>query len=115
MAGVTVDQGDGHGDVSTEGQHLGARPRLHTILLVFFGVGYLLLTVGWGFVVGGNQTVLGSPVPQALYVLGLGLAVAAAPMWFTSAFLLSRTSQSRLGWMLAGVIVLMPWPAVIEL
>lgn len=87
---------------------------VHRVVFLLFALIYLALTAGWAVVVSDNGTELGSPLAQMLYVLGLALAVAAAPLWFLASALLARTLQSRALWMLAGVVVLVPWPGLIK-
>ncbi|GAA1833044.1 DNA polymerase III subunit gamma/tau [Agromyces salentinus] len=81
------------------------------VLGILAGV-YLLYAVGW-FITALRTTSPGiSVVGDAMYTLGLWLAVLAAPCWFALA-LRSRGRRIRLAWLIAGVVVLAPLPFVL--
>lgn len=111
------DRRASHSEVASEGQHAaaGRQGPVHSAIFIVFAAVYVLLTIGWGLIVARNDTQLGSLGPQLLYLVGLGLALAAAPLWFICATFLARTRGSRVVWMLTGLVVLMPWPVLIEL
>lgn len=91
---------------------------MSTPMLVSLGViggAYLLYIVGW--IVGGFrlQGVALFLVSDAVaYQAAMWLAVAAPALWFLAAWVLTRRSKSwvRLVALLAGVVVLIPWPFV---
>jgi hypothetical protein len=96
----------------------GERTQLGSVQLVSYGVLagiYLLFTVGWAFVV--SRTVGSSSVLLAtiMFQLGQFLAIAAAPLWFTATFALTRGRRPavRLTWLLIGAVVLLPLPFVL--
>ncbi|KAA9086952.1 DNA polymerase III subunit gamma/tau [Microbacterium radiodurans] len=74
---------------------------------------YLLYTIGWligGLRVHGLSGLLG--VASSVSVPVLVLAVAAPALWFTAAFVLTRSSRAwvRFAWLIAGAVLLVPWP-----
>lgn len=87
------------------------------ITLGILGGVYLLYTIGWAIVVA-RTTVTFFPLDslflEVCFRIGQFLSIAAAPLWFVSALLLTqkRTWRSRLGWLLLGVFVLVPWPFI---
>lgn len=73
---------------------------------------YLLFTIGWivgGLRLAGVAQFLVSPV---IYQVALWLAVLAAPLWFGTAYLLTRGAKTwvRFVWLVAGAVLLIPWP-----
>ncbi|CAD5993866.1 hypothetical protein [Agreia sp. COWG] len=98
-----------------------ASAQLSSAALITLGIVggiYLLYTVGWGVHVARSVLPL-FPVDNAFllicYQVGRLLAVMAAPLWFVSTLLLTqkRSWRSRLGWLLLGVFVLVPWPFIV--
>ena len=75
---------------------------------------YLLFAIGW--IIGGLrlQGVAQFLVSPTIYQVALWLAVLAAPIWFAVAYLLTRRSRTwvRLVWLLAGAVLLVPWPFI---
>jgi hypothetical protein len=75
---------------------------------------YLLFTIGW--IVGGLRFAAVAPslVSPVMYQVALWLAVLAAPLWFATAYLLTRDSKTwvRIVWLVAGAALLVPWPFV---
>ncbi|MGB4137416.1 MAG: hypothetical protein WA971_12680 [Microbacterium sp.] len=95
----------------------GERPPMSTGMLVSLGaIGgvYLLYTVGW--VLGGLR--LQAPalflIPGVMYQVTLWMAVVAPALWFAAAWALTRNARAwvRLAALLAGVLLLVPWPFV---
>ena len=87
------------------------------ITLGILGGVYLLYTIGWAIVVirpAVTLFALDNVFLEISFRIGQILTVAAAPLWFVSVFLLTtrRSWRSRLGWLLLGVFVLVPWPFV---
>ena len=81
------------------------------VLGILAGV-YLLYTIGWLITALRTSAPGISLVSDAMYSLGLWLAVLAAPCWFALA-LRSRGKRVRLVWLIAGVVVLAPLPFVL--
>ncbi|KRA23650.1 DNA polymerase III subunit gamma/tau [Microbacterium sp. Root61] len=94
----------------------GAAP-LGNVALITLGVlggVYLLWTLGWivgGLRLQGTAEFLVAPVA---YQVALWLAVLAPPLWFATVFVLTRGAKTwlRVVWLLAGVVLLVPWPFV---
>ena len=89
-----------------------------SFLLVTYGIVagvYGLYTVGWITTVlrggGTMSTILG----EVMFQFGVFLAIASAPLWFASAFYLTRGSRpiARLAWLIAGLVLLVPIPFVL--
>lgn len=79
------------------------------VLLGVFGGVYLLYTLGWILSVLRVQNPATDPVGQAMFALGLWLAVLAPALWFGVTFALTRRRpRARLVWMLVGAVVLLP-------
>ena len=101
------------GTVTTEDE----RPALSTALLLVLGVVggvYLLYTVGW--VIGGLRLkpLANLIVADAMFVPWFVLAVAAPLLWFLASWVLTRGRATwiRIGVLLLGVVLLVPWPFV---
>ena len=74
---------------------------------------YLLYTIGW-FITALRTTAPGlGIVDDAMYTLGLWLAVLAPGLWLGLSFWLSAGRRSRLLWLIGGAIVLVPVPFVL--
>ncbi|WP_435744379.1 hypothetical protein [Microbacterium sp. PMB16] len=90
---------------------------LSTAMLLILGVVggvYLLYTIGW--VVGGLRLkpLASFLVDDAMFLPWFVLAIAAPALWFLASWVLTR---GRAGWvrvaaLLAGVVLLVPWPFV---
>ena len=90
---------------------------LALITLGILGGIYLLYTIGWAIVVARTTVTffpLDSVFLEICFRIGQFLSIAAAPLWFASTLLLTqkRAWRSRLGWLLLGVFVLVPWPFI---
>ena len=91
--------------------------QLSSVMLISYGIlggVYFLETAGWLVHVLRNQ-IAASSVFQVTDQIVQFFAVASAPLWFTAALLLTRnrTARSRIGWLLLGAFVLVPWPFVL--
>lgn len=90
---------------------------LSTVMLLALGIiggVYLLYSVGW--VIGGLRLrpLASFIVADAMYLPWFILAVAAPALWFLAAWVLTRGKAAwiRLGVLLLGVVLLVPWPFV---
>ncbi len=93
------------------------RPGLSTAMLLVLGVVggiYLLYSVGW--VVGGLRLkpLANLIVADAMYLPWFVLAIAAPALWFLAVWVLTRGRAAwiRVGLLLVGVVLLVPWPFV---
>lgn len=91
--------------------------QLSSAMLIAYGIlagVYLLETVGWLVHVLRNQIAAAS-VFQVTDQIVQFLAVASAPLWLAAALLLTRgrVARTRVGWLLLGAFVLVPWPFVL--
>lgn len=100
--------------IAAEASDAPAPAASNSSLIVLGAVGgmYLLYTIGWivgGLRLAGVAQFLVSPV---IYQAALWLAILAAPLWFVTVLVLTRATRSwvRIAWMLAGVLLLVPWP-----
>ncbi|SFS07166.1 hypothetical protein SAMN04487846_2199 [Microbacterium sp. cf046] len=84
------------------------------ITLGILGGVYLIYAIGWiigGLRVQGRAQYL---VTDVMYQGSFWLAVLAPLLWFATVFLLTMRSRSwvRFAWLIAGVVLLLPWPFV---
>ncbi|UJP11239.1 hypothetical protein L2X99_06770 [Microbacterium sp. KUDC0406] len=88
------------------------------MLLALGAIGgvYLLYTVGW--LIGGLRMQAGALflIPSVMYTATLVIAVAAPALWFAASWTLTRGARSwvRLLALIAGVVLLVPWPFVMS-
>lgn len=90
---------------------------LSTPMLLLVGIVggiYLLYTIGW--IVGGLrlQPLASFLVADAMFLPWFFLAIAAPALWFLAAWVLTRRRASwiRVAALLAGAVLLVPWPFV---
>lgn len=120
---TVLDQAELAEDVAVEKELAAAEKataQLSSVALISYGVLggiYLLYTIGWLIHVVRQtlpvfpiQTALGEILFQVQQLLG----VVASPLWFMAALLLTRgrSARTRIGWLLLGVFVLVPWPFI---
>ncbi|GAA1818009.1 DNA polymerase III subunit gamma/tau [Agromyces neolithicus] len=108
-----VDEDTG---VATSDADEGSRAQTGSVELVVLGILggiYLLYTIGW-FITALRTTAPGlGIVDDAMYSLGLWLAVLAPALWLGLSFWLPGSRRSRLLWLIGGAIVLVPVPFVL--
>lgn len=96
-------------------------PQLPATLLVTYGILggiHLIYLVGWAVAL---QRLNAISVPSAdalsevLFQFGEALAVVSPVAWFAAVFMLTRGRRPivRLLWLLAGLVVVAPWPYVL--
>lgn len=90
---------------------------LSSVALIGFGIFggvYLLFSVAWLITALRNPTEILDPLGNAMFQLGLWLAVASPAIWFGAVLYLGRNSKvaTKLLFLLLGVAVLIPWPYV---
>lgn len=88
---------------------------LGNVALVSLGLiagAYLLFTIGWIIAGLRLQSVEGLPVAVPLLTVATVVAAAAPPLWFATTVALTRGSRPwvRFAWLLAGLVLLVPWP-----
>lgn len=90
-----------------------------SFLLITYGIlggMYLLYTVGWLLsVFNDNRTPFAEPLTEFMYQVGEYLAIGAPALWFVTALVLSRGRKPivRLLAIIAGLLVVIPWPFVL--
>lgn len=94
-------------------------PAIGTVTLLMLGVLggiYLLYTIGWVLGGIGMQLPVTFTLPVVLYQGALWLAVLAPALWFVAVLAATRGSRSwvRMVWLLAGAVLLIPWPFVVS-
>lgn len=79
-----------------------------------FGGIYLLFSVAWLITALRNPTQIADVLGNAMFHLGLWLAVASPAIWFSAVLYLGKDKKvaTRLLFLLLGVAVLIPWPYV---
>jgi hypothetical protein len=93
-------------------------PGTGSLLLIGFGVFagvYLLYTIGWFAAVLRNTLTLSGLIPEIMYQFGEFLAIVAPALWLGTTLLLTRGRGPlvRVLWLLAGLVVLVPWPMLV--
>lgn len=90
-----------------------------SVLLVVYGVFggvYLLFVIGW--VIGVQRDTYTAPdlVSEIMYQFGEFLAIASPVLWFVTTLVLTRDRRAitRFLWLLAGVLMLAPWPFIVS-
>lgn len=108
---------DAGGDVVDDEAIVEDRPALSSAMLLTLGVVggiYLLYSVGW--VVGGLRLkpLANFFVADAMFLPWFVLAIAAPALWFLASWVLTRgrAAWMRVGVLLLGVVLLVPWPFV---
>lgn len=86
------------------------------LLIVYgiFGGAFILFVIGWIISIAHIGMPVDGLVPQFMYRVGEGLAIASPIMWFLGVLLLTRHSKvwQRLLWMLLGLAITAPWPFI---
>jgi len=85
---------------------------LRRLAVVPFLLAYLAIAIGWGIGVQRIASGATDPIGAGLWQFGEFFAIIAAPLWFAAAIVGTRRAPllARLGWLLLGVAVLLPWP-----
>lgn len=111
--GVGRVKEDGTVIAADEEEPVGLSTAMLLVLGVVGGV-YLLYTIGW--VVGGLRLkpLASFLVDDAMFVPWFVLAIAAPAFWFLASWVLTRRRATwiRIAALLAGVVLLVPWPFV---
>jgi hypothetical protein len=73
---------------------------------------YLLFSIAWLITALRDPIKIADPLGNAMFVIGLWMAVAAGPVVFVAALIAGRNRHSavRLILLVAGALVLLPWP-----
>ena len=107
---------DGEAGAATSDSEADGPAQTGSVELVVLGVLggiYLLYTIGW-FITALRTTAPGlGVVDDAMYSLGLWLAVLAPALWLGLSFWLAGGRRSRLLWLIGGALVLVPVPFVL--
>jgi hypothetical protein len=95
-----------------------AAPGNGSLLLIGYGVFaglYLLYTIGWFVAVLRNSLTLPGLVPEIMYQFGEFLAIVAPGVWLGAVIMLTRGRRplARVLGLALGVLVLVPWPAIV--
>ncbi|MGS0560555.1 hypothetical protein [Microbacterium aurugineum] len=111
--GVGTIEGDRTITPARSDEQAGLSTPMLLILGIVGGV-YLLYTVGW--IVGGLRLrpLASFLVADAMFLPWFVLAIAAPALWFLASWVLTRGRASwiRVAVLLAGVVLLVPWPFV---
>ena len=92
--------------------------QLSSALLITYGIiagVYLLYTVGWILAAVRTSSPSSDVLVQIMFQLGQFLAIAGAPLWFSTVFVLTRGRKPgvRLLWLIIGLLVFVPLPFII--
>jgi len=112
-AAASVPASDREADADDEPQTVGT---VTLLLLGILGGIYLLYTVGWILGGVGMQLPVTFTLPVPLYQGALWLAVLAPAFWFVAVLAATRGSRPwvRIVWLVAGAVLLVPWPFVVS-
>ena len=81
------------------------------VITGLFAVLYLAITVGWILAIGYTSAGVTQLLPQVLWQFGEFTAIIAGPMWFGTTVLLTPERLGvRVGFLLLGLGLLLPWP-----
>jgi hypothetical protein len=88
-----------------------------SFLLVSYGIlagVYGLYTIGWLTSVLRGSGTMSTVLGEIMFQLGEFLSIAAPPLWFASVLFLTRGRRPivRLGWLVVGLVLLVPIPFV---
>jgi hypothetical protein len=94
----------------------GAAQRSSVQLVAYgiLGAIFVLYAIGWAISLAGTSDPDATGLDAIMRSLGVGVAIAAGPLWFAAAFLVTRKSRLvvKLLWLVLGVVLLVPWPFV---
>lgn len=87
-------------------------------LLITYGILaglYLIYTVGWVITVTRSTTSLPSLLGEIMFQFGEFLAIASPGLWFVAVLILTRGRRpvARLGWLVLGLVLVIPWPLLL--
>jgi hypothetical protein len=93
-------------------------PGTGSLLLIGYGVFagvYLLYTIGWFGAVLRNTLTLSGLIPEIMYQFGEFLAIVAPALWLGATLLITRGRRPlvRVLCLVAGIVVLVPWPMLV--
>lgn len=116
-AGDEGDEPDAPAPV-TPGEPTDANRGIPAPLLVTYGViagVYLIYMLGWIITVNRSTTTLPDLLGEIMFQFGEFLAIASPALWFVAVLALTRGRPAvvRLGWLLVGLVVVVPWPFVL--
>ncbi len=112
--GVARLEDDGATGITAEAEEQSQLSTTMLLLLGVFGGVYLLYSVGWA--IGGSnlKPLANLIVSDAMYLPWQILAIAAPALWMLTVWVLTRRSAGwiRILLLLAGAVLLVPWPFV---
>ena len=93
-------------------------PRTSSALLILYGVFggiYLLYTIGWAIAVLRSTLSLPNLFAEIMYQFGEFLTIVAPALWLGAVLVLSRDRKPivRTLWLVAGILLLAPWPFIV--
>jgi len=87
------------------------------VLLIAFGIlagVYLLYAIGWGFHAFTTSVPVAGIFPIIMYQFGEFLAIASPFLWAIAVWLILKKPVWRVLWLLIGVVLLAPWPFIVN-
>ena len=114
-----ADADDADADAAEVETEAPATSAVGSAMLVTYGIlggVYLLYSIGWIVSVQRDTFTASNVFFEIMHQLGEFLAIAAPPVWFGLTFLLTpgRRPLVRLGWLVAGVLLLAPLPFILS-
>ena len=91
--------------------------RRSSVQLVAYGIlgaVFVLYAIGWAIALLGAQPTDATGLDAIMRALGVGVAIAAGPLWFATVYLITRRNRLvvKLLWLALGAVLLVPWPFV---
>lgn len=116
VGATAVDHDDADAAAEVDEADAAAQPgSAELVLLGVLGGVYLLYSIGWLIWAVSPPPDLLDPVAQFMYGLGRWLAVLAPALWFGAVlWLASDRRRTRLLWLIAGAILLVPVPFLLR-
>jgi len=92
-----------------------SRSSVQLVSYGILGAIFVLYAIGWAIALLGGTPPENDTLSMVMRAFGVGVAIAAGPLWFACVYLLTRHNRLpvKLLWQLLGVIVLIPWPFIV--
>jgi hypothetical protein len=103
------------GEETVEAEEAAQPGSAELVLIGMLGGVYLVYSVGWLFWATSPAPELADPVAQFMFGLGRWFAVLAPALWFGAVlWLAAGRRRARLIWLLAGAVLLVPFPFLLR-
>ena len=92
-------------------------PATNSVLLIVYGIlagVYLLYAIGWGYQAFTTSVPVAGIFPIIMYQFGEFLAIASPFLWAIAVWILLKKPYWRVLWLFVGVLLLAPWPFIVN-